>query len=234
MLKEIKYLCLSVMVLLSINTFAQKEKKYAREGNKLYEKSNFKDAEISYRKAIAENKNFHPAYYNLANALYNLGKYSDADSIYNLFNSNIQDPTLKAFAYHNIGNSLFHQQKYAESIEAYKKSLRINPKDAETKYNLAKAQQMLQQQQQQQQQQQNKDDKNKQNQDNKDQQNQEQQQNKDKEDNKQQNNQNKKQISKEEAERILNALDNNDKKTQEKVKEQNQRNQNTNNIEKDW
>lgn len=229
MLNSFKYLCLSVMVLLSINTFAQKEKKYAREGNKFYEKNNFKDAEISYRKAIAENKNFHPAYYNLANALYNLGKFADADSIYNLFNSSIQDPTLKAYAYHNIGNSLFHQQKYAESIDAYKKSLRINPKDAETKYNLAKAQQMLQQQQQQ-----NKDNQDKQNQDNKDQQKQEQQQNKDKEENKQQNNQNKKQISKEEAERILNALDNNDKKTQEKVKDQNQKNQNTNNIEKDW
>ena len=89
------------------------------------------------------------------------------------------------------------QQKFDESIESYKKALRLNPTDMDTKYNLAYAQllkkkQEQQQQQQQQNQDQNKDQDKKQDKDqNKDQQNQDQnkdQQNKNQDQNKDQQN----------------------------------------------
>ncbi len=233
MLNKFKYSCLALMLFFSFTTFAQKEAKLSREGNKLYEKNNYKDAEIKYRKSINENKLFQPSYYNLANSMYNQGKYAEADSIYKLFNANTKNKDWQSNSYYNIGNSLFQQQKYAESIDAYKKSLKIKPDDIDTKYNLAQAQRMLQQQQQQQQQ--NKDNKdNKDNKEDKEKQNQQNQENKDENKDKKEQQQNKKQINKNEAERLLNALENNDKKIQEKIKEKNAKQQNRNNIEKDW
>ena len=41
-------------------------------------------------------------------------------------------------------------KEYAKSVEAYKQSLRLNPKDDETRYNLALAQKLLHDQQNQQ------------------------------------------------------------------------------------
>lgn len=41
--------------------------------------------------------------------------------------------------FHNLGNSFMEQKKYKEAVEAYKNSLRNNPTDEETRYNLALA-----------------------------------------------------------------------------------------------
>jgi hypothetical protein len=121
--------------------------------------------------------------------------------------------------------------KVKESIDAYKGSLKLDPKNMETKYNLAYAQDLLQKQQQQQQKDQNKNnqdkDKNKDKDKDKDkQQQQDQKDKKDNKDNKDQNKDNKDQqqqqqdqgISKEDAQRVLNALANDEKNVQEKVK----------------
>jgi Mg-chelatase subunit ChlI len=127
-----------------------------------------------------------------------------------------------------MGNSLLMANKVKESIDAYKGSLKLNPRNTEAKYNLAYAQDLLQKQQQQQQQQQK--DQNKNNQDkNKDkqQQNKDQKdsqdkkdQNQDKKDQQQQQQQQQQDqgISKEDAQRVLDALANDEKNVQEKVR----------------
>jgi hypothetical protein len=125
----------------------------------------------------------------------------------------------KSASLYNLGNSLLMANKVTESIDAYKASLKLDPDNMEAKYNLGYAQDLLKQQQQQQQQQNQ--DQNKENQDNKDQKqqdqkgDQDQQQNQDKE---QQQQQQEQAVSKEDAERILNALANEEKDVQEKVK----------------
>ena len=53
-----------------------------------------------------------------------------------------------AAAYHNTGNALLSDKKIEESINAYKMALKNNPKDNDTRYNLAYAQMMLKKQQQ--------------------------------------------------------------------------------------
>jgi len=122
----------------------------------------------------------------------------------------------KSAGLYNLGNSLLKANKLKESIDAYKGSLRLDPKNPEAKYNLAYAQDLLRQQQQQQKQNQQ------QQQDNKDQnkdQNKEKEQDQNKDQNQQQQQQQDNQaISKEDAERILNALENDEKNVQEKVK----------------
>jgi Mg-chelatase subunit ChlI len=131
---------------------------------------------------------------------------------------------------YNLGNSLLMANKLQESIEAYKNSLKLKPENMEAKYNLAYAQDLLKKQQeqqnQQQQKQQNKDNKDrKKDQEKKEDENKKQDQkqnNQDKQDNqqeqKQQDQQQQQSISKEDAERLLNAIANDEKNVQEKVK----------------
>jgi Ca-activated chloride channel family protein len=206
------------------------ERKLIREGNKLYKEKKFSDAEVEYKKSLGLNKNSIPGNYNLGNAYYKEGKFDEASQQYQSILSNKDlNPDQKAKAFHNIGNSLLESKKFPESIDAYKNALKLNPKDNDTRYNLAYAQSMLQQQQQQQQQ--NKNDQNK-DQDKKDQKKKDQQQQQ-KQDKQQQEKQaqEKKNISKEDAEKILQALNNDEKNTQKKLnKKEGTRIQ----IEKNW
>jgi tetratricopeptide (TPR) repeat protein len=194
------------------------ERKLVREGNKLYREKKFSDAEVAYKKSLSKNKNSVPGNYNLGNAYYKQGKFDEASQQYQsvLSNKDLSDDQ-KAKAFHNIGNSLLESKKFPESIDAYKNALKLNPKDNDTRYNLAYAQSMLQQQQQQQQKQGDKNDQKKQ--DNKDQQQKEQQKKDDQKKEKQQEQQaqEKKNISKEDAEKILQALNNDEKNTQKKL-----------------
>lgn len=124
------------------------------------------------------------------------------------------------------------------SIEAYKNSLRLNPKDDDTRYNLAVAQKMLKDKEGEGGGQDNKKD---QNQDKKDDQKQDQnQQNQDKkQDQKQDQQQNQNQMSQDNIQQILQALEQEEKQTQERVqkmKEQQRQRQNADNKRqnKDW
>jgi Ca-activated chloride channel family protein len=163
--------------------------------------------------------------------LYKQNKFEDAGKQF-IENINLNDDKNKKSAgLYNLGNSLLKANKVKESIEAYKGSLKLRPDNDEAKYNLAYAQDMLKQQQEQQQQQQEKD-KQDQNKDNKkeDQKDQKDQNDKNKDQQKDQNNnqdqkQDEKQqqqqqqgISKDDAQRLLNALANDEKNVQEKVK----------------
>lgn len=214
------------------NAFAQAERKEIRKGNSLYENGKYADAETEYRKALDKNKASFLGNYNLGGALYRQQKYDDAIREYKESVSKSNDKSEQANAYHNLGNSLIKAQQYGEAVDAFKKSLKLKPDDEDTRYNLAYAQAMLKNQQKQQQQQGNnkndqkdqKDqkDQNKQNQDqNKEQQDQQQQaENKEQQKQEQQQQQRQQQqpkMSKEDAERLLKALQNDEKNLQEKL-----------------
>ena len=178
--------------------------------------------------------------YNLGNTLSQQQKMQEAMEQY-VSASNIEKDKMKlAQIYHNMGVLLQASKDYAKAVDAYKKSLRNNPADDETRYNLALAQKMLKDQQQ-----------NKQNQDqnqdqNKDQQKQDQKQdqNKDKQNDQKQDQKKdqqqppksekqKNQMSKENAEQLLNSVMQDEKDVQDKVKKQQQVMQGGR-LEKDW
>ena len=224
-------MCLFLLLTGTLN--AQKDKKYIRQGNKEYEKNNFSESEVSYRKAMNKNEKSPDAVFNTGDALYKQNKYEDAGKQF-VENINMNgDRNKKSSGFYNLGNSLLKANKLEESIGAYKESLKLQPNNIEAKYNLAYAQDLLKQQQEQQQQQQN--NKN-QDQKEKDKKDQEGQQDKDKQENQDQNEQDSKNseqqdqqqnqeqeeqqqgISKEDAERLLNAIANDEKNVQEKVK----------------
>ena len=213
--------------------FAQKEASDVRKGNREYRKQNFTEAEVDYRRGLEKNKNGYEAHYNLGDALYRQDKYEDALSEFATAAKMLDkkaDKERYAKAMHNIGNCHFAQQQYDKAVGAYQESLRANPKDNDTRYNLVKAMEMLQQQQQQQQNQdqnqdqQNQDQQQQQEQDqNQDQQQQEQQQ--------EQQDQNEDKMDKETAEQILQALEQDEQDTQEKMQRQQGKKRR---VEKEW
>jgi Ca-activated chloride channel homolog len=207
---------------------AQADKKYIILCHREYDKDKFSDSEISYRKALDKNKQSTDAVFNVGDALYKQNKFEDAG---NQFMENINqndDRNKKSAGLYNLGNSLLKANKLKESIDAYKNSLRLRPDNREAKYNLSYAQDLLKlQQKQQQKQQQNKDkqdqnkDKNKEDQkkDQKDQNDKNKDQQKDQKNNQDQQKQQQQQgISKDDAQRLLNSLANDEKNVQEKVK----------------
>ena len=223
-------LVLIISLLGSVQAYGQAEKKYIRQGNNEFSKGNFPESEVLYRKAI-DKKTVPDAQFNLGDALYKQEKYEDAGRNFIDNATKVDDMVKKSNSFFNLGNSLLNSQKIEESIEAYKNSLKLNPANMEAKYNLAYAQDLLKQQQEQQQQGQQLNQQNDQNkeQNNKDKQNQDQGQDKnqdqqDKQQNQQQQrdqqqNQQQVGVSKEDAQRLLDALANDEKKVQEKVKE---------------
>ena len=200
------------------------DRDYLRSGNKLYNDSLFIKAEVDYRKALELNPKSTDAMFNLGNALLMQQKAKEAMEQYESVSKIEKDKEKLAQIYHNMGVILQSSKQLPQCIEAYKESLRNNPKDDETRYNLALAQKQLKdqqqnqqnqdQQQQQQEQQQKEEEKQDQNKDQQDQKEQQQQQNQ------QQQQQNKNEMSKENAQQLLNAVMQDEKNVQDKVKKQ--------------
>ena len=224
-----KYISIMLLIVLSISAFAQNERKVIRQGVKAYQEGDFSGAEVQFRKAGDLNRESFEAEFNTGTAMYGQEKFKETVKQFETLVDQAKDDETVASLWHNIGNSLLEAQQYEPSIEAYKNSLRKNPDDYDSKYNLAYAKQKLkeQQQQQQNQDQQNQDQEqqDQQDQDQQDQQDQDQQdqQNQDQEQQDQEQQEEKQQqptpmeISKEDAERMLNAIQQQEKDVKEKV-----------------
>ena len=143
-----------------------------------------------------------------------------------------KDKEKLAHIYHNMGVILQASKQLPQCIEAYKQALRNNPKDDETRYNLALAQKLLKDQQQQQDQNQQQEQKQDQKQDEKEQNKDQQDQNKKQQNQNNQQQQNQNQMSKENAEQLLNAVMQDEKNVQDKVKKAIQ--MQGRKLEKDW
>ena len=139
--------------------------------------------------------------------------------------------------YHNMGNIFMQNKDYGKAVEVYKQSLRLNPKDDETRYNLALAQKLLSDQQNQDQSQDQQNDDKQENKDQKDDQQQQQQQqpqDDQKQDKTQEQQQSNEQMSKDNAQQMLDAFLQDEKDTQEKVKKAQMQQQQRRKTEKEW
>lgn len=197
----------------------------------MYRDSLFTKAEVDYRKALDIDPKNTDAMYNLGNALVMQQKAEDAMKMYEGAARIEKDKQKLSQIYHNMGVLLQSSKQLPQCIEAYKQSLRNNPTDHETRYNLAlamKQQQEQQQQNQDQQQDQKQDQKQDEKQDEQKDQQDQQQQNQQQ----QQQQQNKDEMSKENAEQLLKAVMQDEKDVQEKVKKQLQIQGKK--LEKDW
>ena len=217
---------LIVALLVASASFAQNDRRYITQGNKLFRSGQFDKAEVAYRKAIEKNPRNPQAHYNLGNSLMAQKKDSAAVQSFQKSTELETSKIRKAMAFHNMGVICQQHKMYGEAIEAYKNSLRLNPKDDATRYNLE-----LCKRQQRNQKNQDKQDQNKQKDKNGNDQKDEKQKNKDKQDQKKNNNENK--MSKENAEQMLNAAMQQEKSTQQRMKKAMQKPR-TNKLDKEW
>jgi Ca-activated chloride channel homolog len=127
---------------------AQPENAAIAKGNKLYKEGKFDEAAAAYQEALMQNPLNAVARYNLAAARFRTTKYEDAAKAYSETVENTGDNLLKHKSTYNAGVSLTKQNKLLESIAAYKAALRLNPEDADTRFNLQKALEELRKQQQ--------------------------------------------------------------------------------------
>lgn len=212
-----KYILLILLVFAGVTQMqAQADRQFIRNGNKLYRQQNYAKAETEYRKALSKNARNTQAMYNLGCVL--MMQQKDSAAIVQLQNAGRSElsPRRKAMAYHNIGVICQGHQMYGEAIEAYKESLRNNPSDNETRYNLALCQR-LQKKQKQNRGKNNQKNRNKK--DNQKQQNKQKNNNQNKQDqNNQQKQQPKDQMSKDNAQQLLNYAIQQEKATQERLK----------------
>jgi len=232
---NIKVVLMLLLGLVTAGASAQSEKSLVRKGNKLYEKEKFSEAEVQYRKAQAKNPKYEKSIFNLGDALYQQKNFKGAEKYFQNLAQKTKTPEYQAKSWYNLGNTYLSQKQYEKSIAAYIQSLKHDPTDMDAKYNLTYARKMLKKQKQQQKKQKQNKKNNKQNKDqnkkdqNKKDQNKKDQQKKNQDKNKQQNKQQqqdqkqnkserkKQQISPQEAQRILNALKNNEKNTLKKL-----------------
>jgi Ca-activated chloride channel family protein len=211
--------------LMSFNSFAQNKKSFLRDGNELYADSSYNEAEMQYRKSLEKDQDYFNASFNLADAVYKQERYEESSALFDALKDNAPTETDLAKVYHNLGNSLVKEQKLEEAIEAYKNALRINPKDKDTRHNLAVTHKQKQQQEKEQE---NKDEKNEQEKDKEGENKEEEKQNKEQEqsqENKEQQEEKKEskpqekkeEMSKETAEKMLEAIQQKEKELQEEL-----------------
>ena len=141
-MKRIVYLIFTLAVTLFVATDAQAQKwperSRVRRGNRAYERLDYDRAEERYREAQQLSDTCFEATFNLGDALYKQQRFDEAEKVFTaLAADSTRNDLDRAHSYYNLGNSLFQQKKYQEALAAYKRSLRLNPADLETKYNYA-------------------------------------------------------------------------------------------------
>lgn len=114
-----------------------------RKGNQLYKDKKYKDAQQIYSEALQKNPASRTGMFNLGDALYKTKDYENSRKVLEASLKITTDKKQLAKTYHNIGNTYLEEKKWEDAINAYKESLRRDPTDADTKYNLAYANAML-------------------------------------------------------------------------------------------
>lgn len=236
-------------------------KKKGREGNTHYGAARYDEAAAAYRAGLQDPAVAQPLRYGLLNnlgaALFRAGKHEDATEAFNQAQALAPDAAAAARAAYNAGNNAFAQENLEGALERYRKALLADPTNTDAKYNYEYVKRRLQQQQQQQQQQQGgQNDQQQQQNQQQNQQGQDQQQQGDQQQDQQgqepkqdpqqgqdqqqqdgegqerdQQRPDPRQMSKEQAERILQALQNEEEKLLRQVQQPKSR---PRRVEKDW
>ena len=257
----LKYiLSVAVMMLLSMSAYAQVDRKDVRRGNRDFRKENYREAEIDYRKALVKDSLSIAANYNLASTLYRQGDMEQAGKVLDSVKETAPVSASAADYWYNRGDVALEMKDYQTAVDAFAKSLMINPGDLAAKENFIYAKKMLQNQQNNQNQnnqnQDNQDQNQDQNQDNQDNQDQNQDKNDDQQDDQNKNDQDQNQnndnnqdqdqkndqnqqneqpkISPQAAQQMLQAIQAKEKETQEKVKEEKAKALKSRQKEKNW
>ena len=214
------------LLLASVCALAQADRKDVRAGNRKFDKGNFKEAEIDYRKAVLKDSLSVAAEYNLASALYRQQDWDGAGKALETVKDVAPAGEHAAGWHYNSGDVALQKKDYAAAVKAFRESLLLNPDDLDAKENYIYAKKMLENQQNggggdnQNDQNQNQDQNQDQQQNQQDQNQDQNQQNQDNQDQQQQQQPQEQKISPQQAQQMLQAILAKEKETQDKVKKE--------------
>lgn len=142
-MKDLKNILVVTMALLSFATKAQEKDKYLPQANDEFEAKNYVEAEANYRISQSKFPKKASASYNLGNTIYNINQPSEAKLSYMKAIEESKSRPEKHKAFHNLGNVFMKEKNYTAAVQAYKNALINNPADDESRYNFALAKKML-------------------------------------------------------------------------------------------
>ncbi len=160
-----------VFVLLCFSAFGQDWRDSLTVARDAYKKADYSKALKYYesaQKKAPENVDLSDE---MAQSAYKAREFEKAEKIYQQSGNSKSSNLKKADNFHNLGNARMKSKNYQGAIDAYKESLRLNPNDNNTRYNLSEAIRQLKNEEKKQEnkQDQNNQDQNKQNQNKQDQ-----------------------------------------------------------------
>ena len=138
-----KNLLLYILLTASLAISAQEKDKTLPAANEEYKQNKFVDAEANYRISQSKFPKKATASYNLGNTIYKQDQASEAKFAYAKAIKNARTRPEKHKVFHNLGNVFMKEKDYSQAVEAYKNALRNDPTDDETRYNYALAKQKL-------------------------------------------------------------------------------------------
>lgn len=145
---KILYILLFTLCAGSVSAQKMPERGEVRKGNRQYNKGNYEKSAERYLKALNASPGSFEAGYNLGSALYKAERFDKAEQVITAVAADtLRTDQERSEAFYNLGNTQFKQQKYKEALESYKQSLRLNPDDQEAKYNYAYTKKLLDDQQ---------------------------------------------------------------------------------------
>ena len=128
-------ICLAAFFLNGGQIWRDKTSRKNAEGNELYEQKNYGGALENYIEAEGGKQHQSELSYNIGNALYQQKKYPEAvKELEKSISSSNQ--VLNQKIYFNRGNSFYQMGQYPQAVESYKKALELDPKDRDAKHNL--------------------------------------------------------------------------------------------------
>jgi tetratricopeptide (TPR) repeat protein len=137
--EEMKIAGIILFSLISQNLLAQDVNQLISKGNKEYTAGKFDEALKLYGKAVSKDPGNAKAAYNLANTLYKKKQYDESKEAFDKLAEETKSPALLQHTVYNKGVALTRSNKLEESIEAYKRAVLLDPKDADARHNLQKA-----------------------------------------------------------------------------------------------
>jgi len=240
-LRQLVILTVMFLMVFPMSSRADKASKLNKKGIEAYSKNNLDESEKLFTEALVEKPDSPHLRFNRGTVLSTLGKNEEAVSELERSANTFTDRDFSAAAYFNAGNTFFGANNLQSAIEEYKKAVKLDQSSPDIRHNLELALRKLREQQQQQQEQQKNDDKkkkddsqtndeekidndkendqkqdedeNKDSDSRNDEQKREDEQQQQQQQQQQQGNENEEQVmSKEEADRLLDAIDDEEKK----------------------
>lgn len=147
-MKSFRYiLVVSMLLSVALTASAQVDRHDVRAGNRKFRKDNWKEADISYRKALVKDSTSVAANYNLANTLCRQENYEEAEKLMKKIGDNASASANAADYWYNTGDIAIAKKDWQGAVNAFKEALLKNPSDMDAKENYIYAKKMQENQQ---------------------------------------------------------------------------------------